>query len=353
MYLGEAMIYRLLIVGLLLMGGFTASAQGQETETRTIFVAPTLADCMGMTPQKCYQVKDSADADYALSSIPIEGFKFEVGFVYELEIEVTPVENPPADAPSETWRLLEVVNTERAREGNLWGLDSYVNADGDSVDALDALAGSEVTLEFIGDRFVGDAGCNSYGGSYSVDGESLEMSGAVSTMMACADDDVMSQETAFLSALSGVASYQIADDQLQLLNADGATVVTFNVVEPAPLVGTNWVMTSYNEGERGLVSALEGVDVTIMFDEAGQAAGSAGCNSYGASYTAGMGMMRIGGAASTLMACADEGVMTQEQGYVGALEGVAFYTIRGDTLELQNADGDTLINFQADGENGV
>ena len=108
-------------------------------------------------------------------------------------------------------------------EGTLWQLATYANADGEMVEAQ-----AETTLELSNGEFGGNAGCNRYGGSYTLDGTTLELGNAVSTLMACADEAVMAQETAYLPALANVASYAIVDDQLQLLDADDNVLMTFS-----------------------------------------------------------------------------------------------------------------------------
>ena len=40
----------------------------------------------------------------------IEGFEYEEGYTYELLVQVDPVENPPADASSLNYTLMEIVD---------------------------------------------------------------------------------------------------------------------------------------------------------------------------------------------------------------------------------------------------
>lgn len=72
----------------------------------------------------------------------------------------------------------------------------------------------------------GNAGCNGYGGTYTVEEMTLSITGVVSTMMACEDQTLMTQETDFLSALQVVSSYTIEGDTLTLLDGDGNALVT-------------------------------------------------------------------------------------------------------------------------------
>jgi heat shock protein HslJ len=233
----------------------------------------------------------------------------------------------------------------RVLESNQWLLESYRNAEGAMVDTL---ADTPVTLEFTFDGIGGSAGCNSYFGGVTLDGSAITISDIISTLMLCAPDNLMNQEAAYLQTLATVAAYTITDDQLQMTNAAGEMVLTFTASEPEPLIGTNWVLTSYLVGGDAVAGVLPDVEVTAMFDAQGGLSGSAGCNSYSAGYTDADGMLSVGPAVSTRMACAPESVMGQEIAYLSALENIVFYQIRANRLDLLDANGSVLLSFQAD-----
>lgn len=76
-----------------------------------------------------------------------------------------------------------------------------------------------VTLTIAGDlRADGHAGCNNYFTQASMDGTGLQFAPPASTRMAC-QPELMAQESAFFAALVAVASYEISDDSLRLLDA--------------------------------------------------------------------------------------------------------------------------------------
>lgn len=81
-----------------------------DAELVTLFVGPEKVDCVGVAPQKCLQIRYSPDEDYQLFYSPIEGFEHEPGYDYELLVQKTPIENPPADASSIQWTLVEIVS---------------------------------------------------------------------------------------------------------------------------------------------------------------------------------------------------------------------------------------------------
>jgi len=68
------------------------------------------ADCVGVAPQQCLQVRYNADDEYELFYSSISGFDFVPGYDYELLVQKTPIANPPADGSSIEWTLVEIVS---------------------------------------------------------------------------------------------------------------------------------------------------------------------------------------------------------------------------------------------------
>ncbi|HLC03868.1 MAG TPA: META domain-containing protein [Anaerolineales bacterium] len=89
-----------------------------------------------------------------------------------------------------------------------------------SVDGGEPLAGIEVTAVFEGGSVRGSSGCNSFGASYEIHGDNIEIREIQSTLMACiAPDGAMDQEQAFVARLSSYETYRIANGQLRLLSS--------------------------------------------------------------------------------------------------------------------------------------
>ena len=244
------------------------------------------------------------------------------------------------------------ITTAADLEGTLWRLNSYANSQGESVDVL---PDTEITIEFKDGQIGGSGGCNNYFGSYEVGvGNTLSIGAIGSTEMACLVEGVMEQEQRYFEALASAASYQVTESKLQLANADGETVLIFSVLEPESLTGTTWRLTGYNNGQGGSVSLLSGTEITALFGDDGSLSGSAGCNNYTAAYEVDGETMSIGPAGVTRMMCAKpEGIMEQESAYLAALESVAAYQIKGNKLELFDADGKRLASYTAETEIGM
>lgn len=109
-------------------------------------------------------------------------------------------------------------------ENTTWILAEYATADGSLTETL---ATTEIDATFAEGEVVGTGGCNSYRGTYEVDGDSLSFSPLASTMMAC-EQSIMDQETAFHAAMNAVVTYEIDNDSLVLKNEAGDTVLVFN-----------------------------------------------------------------------------------------------------------------------------
>jgi heat shock protein HslJ len=99
--------------------------------------------------------------------------------------------------------------------GHEWNLQGYRDSNGELVSPI---PGSTIAITFdpSGD-LSGRSGCNSYHGSYTVEGEILTIRSLASTKMYCSEPEgLMAQEERYLSLLSDSTRYQILDGNLVL-----------------------------------------------------------------------------------------------------------------------------------------
>jgi putative lipoprotein len=97
----------------------------------------------------------------------------------------------------------------------------------DSTWTATAIAGADLvprstsSLQIGSDmRAGGIGGCNSYFSQVQLDGDLIRFSGITSTMKSCGQGANL-QEKAFFAALESAASWQVAGDELTLLDAEG------------------------------------------------------------------------------------------------------------------------------------
>ncbi len=93
--------------------------------------------------------------------------------------------------------------------GTTWTLVSQ----GPTAEQARLASSTKLTLAVeAADRISGSAGCNSFSGNYLVDGDKLTVSKLASTLKACADSNLMAQETRYLAALAKASSYELGQE---------------------------------------------------------------------------------------------------------------------------------------------
>ena len=107
-------------------------------------------------------------------------------------------------------------------EGVTWVLKSY----GDPDDLTAAVTDRDVTLTFDKEegRLGGNAGVNSYGGNYEVNGNRLTVSDLVSTKIA-GPPPLQNQENTFFNILKSAESFDIDDGELTITGTAGVLVL--------------------------------------------------------------------------------------------------------------------------------
>lgn len=209
-------------------------------EELTLYIAPELVECVGVAPMECMLVKETADGEYELFYDHIEGFTYIPGYNYELRVQSMERIDPPADASTYVYSLIEVVDQSPADtlatltiEGTEWALLSLGSRSEVRYDPANVL----ITASFADGTLSGTAGCNQYSSGYEMTGEmmgTITVGELVATRMLC-PENVMDAENAYLAALSTVTDYAI--DGTQLLLNYGENTLTFVAAHSAAANG--------------------------------------------------------------------------------------------------------------------
>ncbi len=238
-------------------------------------------------------------------------------------------------------------------DGPIWQLVSY----GDPDDLTMIEEGTAVTAEFAANSettgtVAGNATCNNYSTSYTLDGENISVGPVAGTMMLCpigAD-----QEAAYLAALSSAQTYQISGPNMQITYDGG--VLNYTSLS-LPLENVLWQAVMVN----GQPIPAE-IVMTALFTpgetaDAGTLGGNAGCNNYSTSYTTSSDISTNppvhsltvdSPMAMTMMLCPGDELVQLEQAYLANIESATVYEILGDQLIVRGESGDIL--FTADRE---
>ena len=204
---------------------------------------------------------------------------------------------------------------------------------------------SLIDMRLLGNKFSGMAGCNSYFGSYSTQGEKLTFAHPIGTTMKICPEPVMEREPAYLRLLEGVTSYHVDDETLVMLDQAQQPVLKFGIQQPAELEKTQWQAAAINNGRGGVVSSA-GTELTDAQFVDGKLTGNAGCNQYSAGYTLDQNRITIGPVMTTRMQCEEpEDIMQQEQEYLQAITGTRIFTLGTSRLELRDEQGALQVRF--------
>ncbi|MTC60922.1 DUF4377 domain-containing protein [Providencia rustigianii] len=89
--------------------GASTNTMKPTTNNKTFYVDSSLADCVGVAPMKCMKVKEKPADNWQYFYGSIQGFTYEPGYNYVLEVQQFDVPNPPADAPSVRYELVKII----------------------------------------------------------------------------------------------------------------------------------------------------------------------------------------------------------------------------------------------------
>jgi len=229
-----------------------------------------------------------------------------------------------------------------AIEGPLWRLTRLAGEENQT--ALAGLA-NPPTVRFDAGHLQGFDGCNQLVGSYTIDGDRVDLSALAGTMMAC-PRPVMVVETAFKKALTGALRFTVADGQMTLTRESATEpALVFEAAPPPRIEGVTWKVTGYNNGRQAVVSPLIGTTLTVSFAD-GSVTGNAGCNTFRAPYTREENRLTIGPVAATRKVC-KKNVMEQEREFLAAIESTTTWAVDRNMLDLHRADGERVLSAKS------
>ncbi len=190
----------------------------------------------------------------------------------------------------------------------------------------------------------GTTGCNEYAAAFTASTTEIKINLPQKTHNPCSIvQDKAEQE--YFQALNSATIYRIVGNSLVIPYDDNKQALVFegtmlDVAQKKPLEelnNTSWYLWAINDIPvipGALVTAL----VTINPDnQSGTLSGTAGCNSYQATFGASLGMQTT---LTSLQTCSQPtGVMLQEQSYMKALSTSYGYWVTGDQLIINTGQG--------------
>lgn len=88
----------------------TTSANAFTNTEKTLIIGPETADCTGVMPMKCLQIKENTNGTWTNLYTNIEGFTYEPGYEYILKVKEEKIKHPPADGSSIQYILIREIS---------------------------------------------------------------------------------------------------------------------------------------------------------------------------------------------------------------------------------------------------
>jgi heat shock protein HslJ len=189
----------------------------------------------------------------------------------------------------------------------------------------------------------GSSGCNNYNAGYTVDGYTIEVQTALTTLMMCPEG--MDEEQSYLQAIQSANNFEIFADRLVLRTDYGNLVFAAN---RTPLTGALWTLISIGDPNNPQ-PLVRGSNFTAQFMNvpnapSGWLVGSTGCNEYSTAYAASINEIRVNPPSITANTSCVPGLVDQEELFFLALTDAENYRISGNTLIIPyDEDRQSLI----------
>jgi heat shock protein HslJ len=108
-------------------------------------------------------------------------------------------------------------------EGVQWKVTGFNNG---RQAVLSPRLGTTLSVGFENGAVRGNAGCNTFRGTYTVNGGRIAIRALAATRKLCREEGVMEQEREFLAALESTVRWTIERGMLDMRGADGARTLT-------------------------------------------------------------------------------------------------------------------------------
>jgi len=212
------------MIALLLLLTLTTSCD----ENRIIYVAGSLANCEGNASKKCLQVKENKEDEWMPLNQDIEGLEYKEGVTHKIEVNRKKTKNPSTNGSQLRYKLIRILYQEKTEtttqpirfEGK-WQVSEIVG--------IDSLSKSPtLTIDNGSKKISGNAGCNNYSGSFSIDKDEITFQKAFATKRYCTN---MNIEHAFFNCLQNSHYYKLIDGKLKIYDKDGSELFTCVIIK--------------------------------------------------------------------------------------------------------------------------
>lgn len=202
-----------------------------------------------------------------------------------------------------------------------------------NVEGHELAEGTDIRISFADGAFTANAGCNTLGGDYTLDGNTLEVGPMFGTEMGC-EPSLMDQDVWLTEFLTLAPTVLLEDDKLTLADDDGTTITMLDIESADPdraIEGTLWIVDGIVTND-AVSSVPPDVTASLTITD-GSAAVETGCNAGSTSVEVAETTLTFSPMAVTLMLC-PPAEMEMQDAVLGVLDGEATYEIEADSLSI-------------------
>jgi heat shock protein HslJ len=214
-------------------------------------------------------------------------------------------------------------------EGPEWALIGY------SVEGQVAALPPRIhaTLVLQDGKATGSSGCNTFAGTYAVDGPNLLFGqDFVLTEKAC-DEAATAFEAGYLELLRSVSRFGGQATGMVFVDPAGVPLLAYVPTPTGPIEGT-WTVTTFQDPNGAILTPQAGTEPTLVFAPDGTVTGSGPCGQVSGTWSAEGERVKIKLEAPVATACPED-VAARSQGLVATLDASAIWTATPTQLTLR------------------
>jgi heat shock protein HslJ len=235
---------------------------------------------------------------------------------------------------------------EEGLEGREWALIGISQGGGPLVPVAKSL---RATLRLQDGAATGESGCNTFAGTYSLDGPQLLFGeDFVLTEKAC-EQRAMVLESDYIALLRNVARFGGQPTGMVFVDPAGVPLLAYVPVPTGPIEGT-WAITTYQDAGGAQVAPIEGSSPSLSFASGGAVTLSDGCGDVAGTWEAAGERLSVTLPEVDTSMCSDDAATAQAQALVAATGSSAFWTATPTGLVLRGENGFLTIAADRVGE---
>ncbi|WP_346860214.1 META domain-containing protein [uncultured Draconibacterium sp.] len=310
-----------------------------QKNTFTYWINSYTVDCTGLTPMNCMLIQKGEkiiEGQWQNFYSKIEGFTYEPGFIYKLEVKEEKLQNIPADASSIKYTLVTILEKKEDTKYFLNGNWEVIKINGAAITST--VQKPQIAIDIAEMTINGTDGCNNYSGTVlTIDGGFIELGPLAATRKMCPE---MAIPDRFNQAISKVKTFRTEKNKLYFMDTNGSVVLECSkTAEPMVLINDIWVV-EFIRGESVSAAAPQ----IEIHSEQMQIMGTHGCNNFKGKLTRLTNTeIEIGPLAGTRMMCPD---MTNADKFNAAINDVKSYEIHNLKLILFDAEGRRILQLR-------